>query len=456
VIEITTLLLGLVAGPRMIEFTAAPQVASVVFEVDGEVTVGARPEDGGGMLLVPLGDQVMPHRVSAVAYDRTGREIGRDDEWINLPRAEIDAELVLHGDPRAPERASLVWEHLAHQPATLESAVVTLDGEPLEAADPTDLRLPRLDPEVPHVLALDVTFSNGERMDLARSFGGGAIDEVETRLLPFQVTAREGAQWPADPVAALDACLEAPRGARVHGWEDEGADVLVVRDIGALGRIDQVVRRRLARRPRSGAWVAGPRALDRYLPLRDGDRLRQVWPVPSRSDHHGLPLNLFPSTLDEDAERGFVSALRERYGEPGAAEQRLTDAVGLAGFLASGSRRPSAVVLVLGEAPRDTSRQTPDAVRAYLDALGVPLHVWSLVGEKETPGWGTAVDVSTYSRLEDAVRALRHRLDRQRLVWLAGVDLPQDVRLAAECGCCRPATSNRRQDADGGVATGLK
>lgn len=437
-IEITTLLLGLVSGPRMVEFTAAPQVASVVFEVDGEATAGARPEDGGGVLLVPLGDQVMPHRLSAVAYDRTGREIGRDDEWLNLPRAEIEAELVLHGDPRAPERASLVWEHLAHEPATLESAVVTLDGEPLETADPTDLRLPRLDPEVPHVLALDVTFSNGERMDLARSFGGGAIDEVETRLLPFQVATREGEDWPADPAGALEACLTAPAGARVHGWEDEGADVLVVRDIGALNRVDQVMRRRLARR-RAGNWVAAADALSSFLPLRQGDRLRQVWPVPSRSDHHGLPLNLFPSTLDEDAERGFVSVLRERYGKPRAAEQRLTDAVGLAGFLASGSRRPAAVVLVLGKAPRDASRQSPDAVRAYLDALGVPLHVWSLVGEEEPPGWGAAVDVSTYPRLDAAVRDLRHRLDRQRLVWLAGVDLPQDVRLADDCGCCQPA-----------------
>ena len=439
-IEITTLLLGLLVGPRMVEVAAAPQVVSVVFEVDGERVVGLRPQDGRGAGLVDFGPALMPHRLTAVAYDEAGREIGRDDEWINLPRPEIDAQLVLHGDPWAPERASLIWEHLAEEPATVRRAVASLDGRPLAAPDPADIRLPRLDPDVPHVLTLDVTFSNGERIELARAFGGGGIDEVETRLLPFQVATRPGTAWPDDPSAALAECLAAPDGARVHGWEDEAAEVIVVRDVEALPRIDRMVRTRLGRQGRGE--MPTRRRYDEFLPLRPGDRLRQVWPVVKRSEHRGLPLNLFPTSHPErGVDRGVVSVLRERQVSDKGAQQRLADAAALAGFVAYGSRRPAVVVVVLDEARVDGSEWTPAMVQTYLDALGVPLHVWSLVGAEPaaTGGWGPAVNVATYDHLERAVLALRESLDRQRLVWLAGVALPQDVELSASCACCQAA-----------------
>jgi hypothetical protein len=218
-IEITTLLLGLLVGPRTVAFTAAPQVASVVVEVDGRVAAGVVPEEGGGEARVDFGRALLPHRVSAIAYGETGIEIGRDEEWVNLPRPEIVARLVLHGDPWTPDRASLIWEHLAEHPVTVQRVTATLDGRPLAVPDPQDIRLPSPDTEVPHLLALDVTFSNGERMELARAWGGGGMDEVETRLLPFRVATKAGETWPANPAAAVGACLAAPERAQVHGLE---------------------------------------------------------------------------------------------------------------------------------------------------------------------------------------------------------------------------------------------
>lgn len=436
-IEITTLLLGLMAGPRTVAFTAAPQVASVVFHLDGEVVVGVVPEDGGGVARVPLGAELMPHRVTAVAYDEAGREIGRDDEWVNLPRPEIDTELVLHGDPWAPERASLVWEHLARRPVTLERSEAWLDDRPLAVADPADFALPRLDPDVPHVLRLDVTFSNGERIELARSFGGGAIDEVETRLVAMRLAVRPGEAWP-DDAGAVAACLAAPEGARVHGVEEDAAEVFVVQDLSAEPLVAHVLQDRRRARPRAGTGARNDRHL---MPLGEGVLLRKVWPVPARVEHGGASLTLFPTTdPDQASGRGMVSVLRERHRSPRGAKQRLDQAVAVAGYRAYGSGRPSAVVLLVGPDPSDAGPRSPAAVRTYLAALGVPLHVWSLGGGRGAEEWGATADVETYLDLENAVGELRRDLERQRLVWLSGVALPQDVRFA-DCACCAPAAA---------------
>lgn len=434
-IEITTLLLGLMAGPRMVTFTAAPQVASVVFHVDGEVVVGVVPEEGRGVARVPLGDMLMPHRVTAVAYDEAGRELGRDDEWVNLPRPEIETELVLHGDPWAPERASLVWEHLARRPVTVERVEARIDDRPLAVADPTDFALPRLAPEVPHVLRLDVTFSNGERIELARAFGGGAIDEVETRLVPMRLAARRGEEWPADP-GGVAACLAAPESARVHGVEEAAAEVFVVQDLEAEPLVARVLQGLRRGRPRAGSGMRDFRYL---MPLGDGVLLRKVWPVPAQVEHEGASLSLYPTTDPEQATgRGMISVLRERHRSPRGAKQQLTAAVAVAGYRAYGSGRPAAVVLLVGPEPADAGPLSPAAVRAYLAALGVPFHAWSLGGGRGAEAWGATVEIRTVLELENAVTALRRDLERQRLVWLSGVALPQDVRFA-ECACCQPA-----------------
>lgn len=434
-IEITTLLLGLMAGPRTVGFTAAPQVASVVFHVDGDVVVGAVPEDGQGAVQVPLGDTLMPHRVTAVAYDEAGREVGRDDEWVNLPRPEIDTELVLHGDPWAPERASLVWEHLARRPVTLERVEAWLDGRPLAVADAADFPLPRLDVEVPHLLRLEATFSNGERIELARSFGGGAIDEVETRLVPMRLAARPGAEWPEDP-GAVAACLAAPEGARVHGVEEAAAEVFVVQDLAAEPLVARVLAGLRRGHPRAGS---GRRTFGYLMPLGEEVLLRKVWPVPFQVEQEGVSVTLFPTTEPEQAVgRGMVGVLRERYESPRGAKQRLGEAVAVAGYRAYGSGRPAAVVLLVGPEPADAGPLSPAAVRAYLAALGVPFHVWSLSGGRGAGEWGATVEIRTFLELENAVIGLRRDLERQRLVWLSGVGLPQEVRFA-DCACCEAA-----------------
>jgi hypothetical protein len=95
-------------------------------------------------------------------------------------------------------------------------------------------------------------------------------------------------------------------------------------------------------------------------------------------------------------------------------------------------------VLVLGLRALYASFGARAVVRAYRAALGVPHQVGGVAGGEPTE-WGMARDVSILARLTSAVDDLRGELDRQRLVWLSGVALPQDVRFGG-CACCQPAS----------------
>jgi hypothetical protein len=109
---------------------------------------------------------------------------------------------------------------------------------------------------------------------------------------------------------------------------------------------------------------------------------------------------------------------------------RLADAVAVAGLKAAELGHRRAVVLLLGAAPGDDPSQiTRPQARRYLERLRVPFEVWSLGGEDAGP-WGRARDVSTLNKLALAVRALARDLDRQRIVWVDGVHLPQEIALA--------------------------
>jgi hypothetical protein len=97
--------------------------------------------------------------------------------------------------------------------------------------------------------------------------------------------------------------------------------------------------------------------------------------------------------------------------------------------MAAGGSRPRAVLLVLGPRPVDGSSFTPTVVRGYLEALRVPLVVWS-VGGHEGAHWGPSEIVDSLGALERAAKGVRRLLDRQRILWIAGVHLPQEIELS--------------------------
>ena len=77
-------------------------------------------------------------------------------------------------------------------------------------------------------------------------------------------------------------------------------------------------------------------------------------------------------------------------------------------------------------------RTAPLQARRYLERLRVPFEVWSLAGEAGEETWGKVVDVSSLTKFRRAVEKLSGIVDRQWLVWVDGIHLPQEIELAPE------------------------
>jgi len=102
------------------------------------------------------------------------------------------------------------------------------------------------------------------------------------------------------------------------------------------------------------------------------------------------------------------------------------------------------VILVLGHKATDTSAYQVDEVLDFLRDLRVPLWIWwtgrpsaVTVSEGRRPvrvdtPWGKAIDISSFSRIEQAVVDLRKSLDRQHTVWVEGSHLPNRIALTSE------------------------
>jgi hypothetical protein len=164
------------------------------------------------------------------------------------------------------------------------------------------------------------------------------------------------------------------------------------------------------------------------------DRLRFIWPMP-RAVASSPGSELFDRSRDfTGADAGLAWLLtRVEHPEQHPREVHLADAAAVAGLeaTASGSRR--AVVLVLGDETADRSRHSPDSIRRYLRTIRVPFSVWSLkspAAQSLAKSWGEVEDVSSVDRLEKAVERLKANLAAQRVVWVQGRFLPQEITLS--------------------------
>ena len=170
-------------------------------------------------------------------------------------------------------------------------------------------------------------------------------------------------------------------------------------------------------------------------PLASGQRVSFVWPFAEILSHGGTRFEIFPRTQDYDRSSGGLLYLLTHVFAPGVPDApRLADATAVAGLSAVARNRMRAVVLVLGGS-RDGSGISAAGARSYLADLGVPLFVWT-AGERGAAAgaaWtgATAVqDVSTHGAFREAANRLVAHLARQRIVWIEGVHLPQDIRLS--------------------------
>lgn len=424
-IAFETLFLGLVVGLQPVRVAVGPEVAAVELRLDGAAiaTLTGAPWESR----CDFGPAPHPHELVAVARDGDGGELARASQWINLPRPEAEAHLFLERDPttRAVTSARLNWENLeTPEPRRVR---ITLDGTPIHVANPRSFLLPTHDPAQVHVLTAELTYSDHLTARADAVFGGELGEQAETRLTAVPLLLDEGAGPPS--LAALQGAFTVyGRPVRVAAIEDPPATVVMVADL----RVDDLLRNpRLRMKTDAAGHLL---AINPAYP--DNDRLFATFGVSDTVDRGADLLRLFPISFPFELNLGNLEVVLGRLRFPGASpkSQLLGNAVAVAGVKAAADNRPRAVVLLLGGKGCEVGSVTPEAARAFLADLHVPLVVWSVAGAAGDTCWGPAAAADWPRGLYTAFPRLRSLLDRQRIVWLEGGHLPQRVQLAADRG----------------------
>ncbi|HEX4960135.1 MAG TPA: hypothetical protein VF173_04805 [Thermoanaerobaculia bacterium] len=422
-IAFATLLLGLITGIYPIEVTVGGPVVSVEYLLDG-VPV-AELKGPPWIAKVDLGAELQPRALTARALDADGQEIARVTQWLNLPRPSAEVNVVLEkGTDGAPRAAQLTWQSVNDvKPLSLG---LTLDGQPLTVEGNGRSTLPKVDLKALHVLTAEVWFPPGILASRDVAFGGEYGSEVSTELTAVPVRLRKGAALPqTQGLAGWFTAGGQPVSAAAV--EDGPGKVIIVRVPSASEVLDKLLppRQRPVRLP----------SFKTEMRLGDDDSVRFLSLASIAHRQSKVPSELFDLSQELTRLDGgiFWQLATLTMAKPVAKGfgRQVTDAVAVAGLQAAAENHRRAVVLVLDGEAVDGSRYVPATVRRYLEAIRVPLFVWSLYGAR-TPaaqGWAGAEDVSSISKLAQAVARLRSELDSQRIVWLEGRHLPQSIAL---------------------------
>jgi hypothetical protein len=282
----------------------------------------------------------------------------------------------------------------------------TVDDQPVPLDASLGAALPPLDPSKPHVIEVELHFPSGAVARHAVTLAGaGYSGSVDSELTPVMV------RGSAD-VAKLSACF----GARVSAVDESRTLLVVVKDPDPTSIIRDL-------HFHYGSLMSRQESLNKLQTFAPHTSESILWPVMQARTREGNPtMDVYDSSGGIDANRfGMVWTLtRFNRSIQASAPRRYANAVAVAGMMAAEGGTPRAVVLLLQPDHKDESTYDAAAVRGYLRALGVPLHVWSIGATKEQrDAWKDVTDVSTPLRLNDAMKSLRDDLASQTVVWVA-------------------------------------
>jgi len=440
-----TLLLGIVIGIWPIRLMVAPPVATVELRLDA-ATVGVLQGPPWAMEC-DFGPGPMPHELTAIGRDASGREVTRATQWANLggERAKLSALLERDVTTRQPAAVRLAWETAEMvQPQTVTA---TLDGTALAVADPHRIPLPKVKLDQPHVVSVEAVFSPQmrDRADLA--FGGDVVDRAESELTAVAVVLPPNRKS-LELSDVQGVFSEGGRPLTPIGVDEGHAEVAIVADIGAAAVIAAHHKDWDSRS--GGGWngsfeggiIPAEKPLHRETIGIAADRFYFVDPIPSTLAASGRLRTLFSTSSPFRLARLVHYSLSSWLGVTVRSQvQAIADAVAVAASDVAASNSRRALVLVLAEAPTapgaspavaDVSTYDVAAVKLYLRALNVPLVVWSLTGSNPGPStaaWGAAIAVRDRWEGQTQAKKLEKSLAAQRIVWLAGRHLPQRVVL---------------------------
>ncbi len=428
-IAFQTLLLGIVFGVQPVRLMVVPQVKNVEVRLD-DVTIGVLAGEPW-TVQCDLGETPHPHELVAIARDGSGKEIGRAQQWVNMPRPSAEASLLLEHGPQPGQvvAARLAWHELkGTEPITVR---VTLDGRTLTVSNPKRFEIPACDPTQGHILSAELIFAGGRTARADAAFGGHIGEKAQSQLTAVPLVLEPGTKLPSGP--DLQTWFrERDTPLPVLGLDDEPFEVVLI--------LDQAVWSVLAGERGAMPGDLASRWMEPEFPWITFD--------PAGPNDNRLFIGIAVPRLVLGSDRsaraifptyepvGFVaSKFRARLANLSLklavrGPQALADSVASAGALAAAGNRPRAVVLLLAGSQEDDSTIPPAGARAYLEDMHVPLFVWSLLKGGAAGEWAPAEDVSSRSLMDRAAERLRERLSAQRIVWLEGAYLPQRIRLA--------------------------
>jgi hypothetical protein len=418
VVTFVTLFLGLVTGIHPVQLAVDGPVARIELLLDGELA--ASIEGPPWRADCDLGDRIVPRELVAVAYDAGGSELDRAVQMLNLPRPSAEIHVAFEtGEDGMPEAARLIWE-VADDSAPL-SIFATLDGTYLIPDESGLYPLGEYDPAAIHIFSAEARFADEITARTDVTFGGqyGSRITAELTAVPIVV---EGEPPHVDDLAG--AFSLAGRDLAVAVVEQPRVEIYLVREMATLARMSHL-RARQDRISRVAPRWRG-RSLSSSPPEADEDRLRVVVPNPlQRGDRQ-----LFPTSSPIDLGRLPLSWLATRVKGDGAAfaNQKLAEAVAVAGVKAASTGTPRAILAIVTDRPADSSLFAIDTIRHYLEQIRVPLFVWSVGGEPPH-AWGPSEDVTTLKRLKSASKRLLRELDRQWIVWVEGSHMINRIEL---------------------------
>jgi len=409
-------ILGLVAGMQHVEIQTEAHVRSVEVLRDGTPVTTLR--GAPWRATVDFGPELQPHELTVIARDAEGREVGRDTQPVNVARPPAEIGVVLDRSETGQVTATIRTGHYAHRDPSRVN--VKLDGRLVRKGRATGaIQLGSVDASTIHVLEVEVTFPDGVRARKEVVFGGqaGFAEQMPAELTAVGVRQRANVDKVSKPAPDCFRLGETPLAVSTVE-RGEAMALFIFNGERGLGR-----------------RVGASSKLHDGLFAMPGTSLHVVAPVPRRVERKGGETRMFDS-LTVDGTRG-TRRLLVTFARTPVGAARIADAAGAAGLIAlrEGARR--VVVLVIGDrASPDQSAHHPVTLRRYLERVGVPLRVWSLVGPLPELNelWGEVTDVSTPPALLAATEELRNELESQRVAWIP-VGPVQAVRVQASSDC---------------------
>jgi len=425
--KFVTLFLSLTRGVQPVEFMVTGPVVRVELRLDGNPA--AEINGPPWKAAVNLGAAFAPHELAATAFDTAGHRLGSISQFINLPRPRADLEVLVERDSGGrPGRVRLAWKSAL--PSTVLQAKLTVDGKPIAVGPDRTADLPSLDLRQAHLLRAEVVFSEGNTARKEIALGGEYMDRSQAELTAVPVVLRERASLPQ--LAGLqDAFLARAKPVRVAAVEESAATMVIVVGAEVRPRWTNLLAEYWKSRSRK-------QFVDKDETGRQTgtDRLVSVEPVPkSVTRDAGEIVTVFPTYTDSQASRySFLNSIA-RYGFAPlfAEDERFAEAVAIAGLDAVDGNQRRAVIAVASLYDLASSARLAAPVRGYLRTLGVPFVLWTPDNElaKRYNGpWGTVENLSSTRSFVKADITLRESIERQRIIWVEGRYLPQDIELA--------------------------